>query len=900
MSRTPQQVIAQMATAAALTDFSPEFTWRDALFQDTDGTWALSSPGDPDRALLASVAAQHAQLDAHADSLPNTLHLSWLTDLLRITRLPSVPDKVVANATVTPALAPAVIPAGTLLRGGKDAYGNERRYRTLDTLTAHGAQLVAVRVTVPGGPLDPAPGRALEATPTSGFPVEPNAGSPDGPLAGHVLRISSPLLAFTSGKLIAEFRFTLSTPSLATAPVPAGVKWRYPRADGTMSDDIGHTALSDGVSVLLNDGCVDPGGGEPWVEMFVPHDVAVPDSFAFDSVTVTAKRTGIAPDAGFYNDGAVDITKEFKPFGAVARRGDSFYLRSDEAFTKPLANATIAISTLAPDGTTILGSTYGYGMLTWYSNAVTNWWTAAHGSTIGYLVNVVDYFGGSNTPSVQWQRRANGGWLPFGEPGPDFDGVDNASMGDGPGSEAYAVSGQEGHYVRAFLSQGDFGWSQYQNDLADFATAAVKHVDIPDMPKPPDALLATSITLSYTTRAQAASRVVATNGWHKRQLGSAPLRPFVLTVADDGTNGEVAIGVTVPEAALGSTVSLYVELDSAAPCGMTDDEATTWQWWDGVAWQPLATADGTLQLRESGLVRFVAPLAWAEGCSDLGAALGRWIRMTTGTATRLGTLRAVIPDAVLAEYVSSSIDPALDPSGDIALPPGTIKGTLAPIRGVKKVTNLASVRGRAPERDEQYAMRASALVRHRGRALTAWDYEQHVTTAFPEVAAVRCLPHTGSDGLRAPGRVGLVLLPDRPLEAMPRPSVSLTRRVGATLAPLMPMGAKLAVLCPLFVPVSITASVLLTPKIAAIDGRVAVLTALEALLHPGSSRPERWGVTLYASTLIAALERMPMVDRVTSFAMLSGGSEVPHVDVDACRGLYCSAGSHFLTCEEQL
>jgi hypothetical protein len=135
---------------------------------------------------------------------------------------------------------------------------------------------------------------------------------------------------------------------------------------------------------------------------------------------------------------------------------------------------------------------------------------------------------------------------------------------------------------------------------------------------------------------------------------------------------------------------------------------------------------------------------------------------------------------------------------------------------------------------------------------------------------------------------------------MPRPSVSLTRRVNNTLAPLMPMGAELAVMCPLYKPVSVTASLVLMPQIAAIDGRVAVLAALETLLHPGSTVPERWGITLYASTLIAALERMPIVDRVTSFSMMSGGIEVPHVEVDPCRGLYCSAGDHSLTCEEQL
>jgi len=296
----------------------------------------------------------------------------------------------------------------------------------------------------------------------------------------------------------------------------------------------------------------------------------------------------------------------------------------------------------------------------------------------------------------------------------------------------------------------------------------------------------------------------------------------------------------------------------------------------------------------------VAPPNWGEGCAELTAASGRWVRMVTNQPDRLGVLHNAIPDAVVAEYVSAARDPEADPSPAEALPVGAIKGTLAPIAGVKKVTNLASVRGRGPEDDASYARRASALVRHRDRAVNAWDYEQMIAIQFPEVAAVKCLPHTNSDGVREPGRVGLVLVPDEPNRAAPRPSVSLAGRATDALGAVMPAGASVSVLCPCYAPVKVTATIKLRAGVAAITGTASVRAALEALLHPTSTVPTRWGVSLYGSALIAALERLPDVDSVVSFSMAGPDGIGDVVAVEPKRGLYCSAGDHDLTCVEQL
>lgn len=901
-----RRLVMAMATAARLTpyvdpddpDHAPA-TWYDALFAPGADGDTFSRPDDPDRVLLAALAEEMAEVDRHQDGLGPRAHVAWLEQILRVPRLPVQPDRVVAHVTVDPKLAPAVVPPETLLRGGKDATGLERRYRTLDALTAHGASLVGLRSMAPGGNADGLPGMAGAAPE---FPLDPQH-APDAP---HTLRIHSPALAFEGGDLAATLAFAGAT----GVDGLAGVVWRWSRADGADSPTTTGTVSGTSVTVQLTGGCGAPAGETPWVECVAPASAPLPESLAFSSVTVSVSdRSDFVPQAAFYNDGALDVSKEFQPFGAVAKRGDAFYLRSDEAFAKAVSGLTITVTLLQEGGAVVSSSVGGSGIPGAISAYVHNQLQIVQLKLGSAYADISDDLSGVYTilddhgdPSVRWQRRQDGGWVNFGSAASSFATV-SATLGDEVASEPFAVAGQPGNYVRAFLKSGDFGWTAYQEDVAAFATGAVGGSK-PTLPPPPVPPIASGITISYTTAPVAASRVESLSGWRRSvQPATGVFHPFRRAVSDTGAPGMVAVGLELPDTALGSSVSLWFDVDSAAPCGATDPVDASWQWWDGTTWQDLAVADSSRQLREAGLLRFVAPHTWQLGCSDTDAVTGRWVRLVTSAPDRLGRVLGVVVDAVVAEFVSAAADPSKDPSSDLALPPGTIKGTVSPMRGVKKVANLSSVRGRGPESDDGYRLRASALARHRNRSLTPWDYEQQVLLAFPEVAAIRCLPHTERDSGVRPGQVGLVVVPDRPLDPSPKPSVSLTERIIDVLSPSKPVGARLAVLCPCYEEVTVVASILLRRGVAALTGKETVAAALESVLHPNGVPGEstRWGRALYASSLISFLERQDSVDVVTLFELRdASGSPVEVVEVDASRGLYCSSGSHLLTCEEQL
>ncbi|MET9461232.1 baseplate J/gp47 family protein [Streptomyces canus] len=887
-----------MAAAARLTPFDDRTSWYDVLFERPAGQKAdvLARPEQPDQALLSVLAREYTALDRHAATLSARTHVTWLEQLLGIPRLPALPDRVIAHVSVDPKLAPALVPRGTLLRGGKDAFGNERHYATLDSLTAHGAPLIAVRTMHPGGTDPGLPGIANEAP---GFPLAPSAGTD----AVHTLRVYSETLAFEGGDLTATLTFGDATGTHLLAPAV----WRWSTADGEVAPTTTGTVSGATVTVTLSGGCGAPEGQTPWIESVVPAAVPVPEDLAFTTVEVTvAGRTPFVPQAAFHNDGLVDVSKEFQPFGAVATRGDAFYLRSDEAFSKPLRQLTVTVYLMQPAAGILSASAGGSGIPAVTANFLKDRLTkvqaevgAAHTE---HFRDIFDLLQDRGDPTVVWQRRVEGQWRQIGEADDRFSSI-SADVSGAVGSEAFAVAGQQGHYVRAFLSAGDFGWTAYQEAVAAFATKAVAGTSPkPTMPTPPVPPVASGVTISYTTVPVAATRVESRSGWrHTVQQGAAVFRPFRRAVSDAGATGMVAVGLDLPASAAGSSVSVYFDVDSAAPCGAADPVAARWEWWGGTTWHDLPVADGSRQLRESGLLRFVVPADSAEGCADLGAQAGHWIRLVTTAPERLGTIHGVQVDTVAAEFVSAAPDPGADPSSADALAPGTIKGTLSPLSGVRKVTNLASLRGRGPEPDAAYRARASARTRHRDRALLPWDYEQQVAQAFPEVAAVRCLPHTNRDGEREGGKVALVVLPDRPLDPAPRPSVSLAANIVDAVAPARPLGAEVAVLCPRYAPVTVVATISLRRGVDALTGKESITTALEALLHPASTVPTRWGQSLYASTLIAFLERRPEVDVVTSFQLRDAeGTPVEVVNVDRCRGLYCSSGAHALMCEEQL
>jgi len=117
---------------------------------------------------------------------------------------------------------------------------------------------------------------------------------------------------------------------------------------------------------------------------------------------------------------------------------------------------------------------------------------------------------------------------------------------------------------------------------------------------------------------------------------------------------------------------------------------------------------------------------------------------------------------------------------DQPLPPKTISQLQVRRAAVRKLDQrFPGFGGQAPESALAWYTRVSERLRHKRRAITAWDYERLVLEKFPDVRAVKCINHTyydqGDHQEYMAGHVSVAIMPyltnreqQNPLAPQPR------------------------------------------------------------------------------------------------------------------------------------
>ncbi len=913
--RTADEILRQLAGFADDTQAPGELaagTWADLLFSGG----GLRDPSEASQSLLLALARLHAGLVGRFDELPAEARDWYVQQQLGIRRLRPVADRVVLVVEGDPRRLPATLPKGAVVKAGKGARG-DRLYETTDALTVLGARVLgahAERVLVGG---DVAVRRSGEAASAPEEPYEP-FGAPTDSVGEHELYIASEDLRAAGGATAtlvfgsARFADTALTPADVQAFLGSLV-WEASTPAGYVTASGAAVALGTGVRVTVGlpsgTGPFPLGGHErTHVRARFPHDEAAGFArdrgfaFRFETLTLTVSATAALPEAAFANEGVLDLTKEFEPFGPAPRRNDAFYLRSDEVLGKNLASLSVV---LEGEGTTVV-----------VRNSPDAIPVARTDGTIAAT---------ALTGRVVWERRAASGWTelastlrlmsaPLTVPG----GV--------PVSAVSEVGGVPGRFIRARLRAGDFGWDGFELRLLHNATvlskiaAGISNADAGTIAAAtrPVAPVLTSARLTYTTIARSSRDaggplLLARNGLEApREVGLGPLvAPFV----EEEAAGTLTIGLEgVPE---GELVALYLDVAEAAGCTAPPEDASfAWEYLGpGGTWKQLEAVDGTLGLRMSGILRFAAPIDWAPGAADVAEGSGRWLRAVSSAPEIAGRIRGIRTDAVEARYRFPEGAEVDDVTPAARLEPGAAAKLRVAVPGVKSVVNpLPSFGGRGPEPTRAFFARSSALLRHRNRVITLWDAEELVRSGFPEVALCRGLPHHSRSSDCAPGWLSLVTVPDA-ADRLPVPTVLLAAQIESFLQERGTPHLRVAVLCPIYVEVSVSATVHLR---RGLPGGAAIREAerhLRGFLHPlglappgaeadaaalgglGAARSERareLGRPLYRSEVVKALEDHPAVDFVTSVDFGGALAGLERVDVDACRGAVASGLVHVL------
>lgn len=491
--------------------------------------------------------------------------------------------------------------------------------------------------------------------------------------------------------------------------------------------------------------------------------------------------------------GVLNPAKPFHPFSPVPKKGGSFLVGSPEAFLKPLTTVTLGIewADLPEESFDVYYEDYVR------ETDATQGTTQVAASTDGQIVT------GNGAFNATFSVLYEGAWQPQGTSQRLFD--DSSATGSPPAaaktvsltlspalSRVAEVAGFDGFsaelrrgFLRATLVQS-FLHRLYPKLLAAAATAG--HGEIPNPPYTP---MMASMTLDYQAEL---TLDYSREAFDSRVEQLFQIGPFghreVFPIADDPSAAGVPIsrklvpelevtvtddgGAATTETAEGAlliglddleppqNLSLLFQVAEGSEDPMANVQDIAWSYLADDVWVDFETsevlADSTRGLLQSGIVRFATPAAMTPAATVLPA--GRhWIKASVAQDSRaVPQLIAVHAQAAVASFRDQGNDP-----GHLAasLPAETIAKLKQRAAAVKSVTQpYSSFGGRMREEGERFYLRVSERLRHRGRAVTIFDYERLVLERFPEVYKVRCLNHTGSGNELAPGHVSLVLVPN--------------------------------------------------------------------------------------------------------------------------------------------
>lgn len=405
-----------------------------------------------------------------------------------------------------------------------------------------------------------------------------------------------------------EIWFELATPGI---PVGALIRWEHwkkpsPNDPAVWDSDI---SVQDTTGGLSQNGFV----RLRQLQTFAQQDKPAPDvalgrwirarifqgSYSQPPVlrSVHFQRAGL-PDKAFVNTAPADISKGVFPFGEKPKRHDTFYIASEEAFSKSTVQVTLYVrlsdSVFPPTGPGI-----GNPIVVWEYPSVKGWQAIPNVSdTTSNLTNksgVVQFF----LPSDRIPSDVNG---------------------------------QVGHWIRARLVSGNYGVEarftpvNAQDPSQGFIQQANTGVFTPP--------LINSLRTAY--RAVGLVQTVAENAFALTVIRAQPggAVPAVFRAAEepeptfylgfDAAFPEKPVSLyiaTPPRAAAGSVIRDV----RAAPPASPPRGPLHWEYFNGTKWRDLIVFDQTNSLTESGTVQFLTPTDIAPS-AKFDATPRYWIR----------------------------------------------------------------------------------------------------------------------------------------------------------------------------------------------------------------------------------------------------------------------------------
>jgi hypothetical protein len=740
----------------------------------------------------------------------------YLKDALKLNRVPGSPDQAHILFEPTVNVNGYKIAAETQLKAGKDESGKDLIYTTNEDLILNQAKINEIKTifveknkkvyALPMANAADGLGKDLEPEKPSwaGFGLDKAIDGNKKIVANIGFAIASPILLLQEGTRTITLNFSASGTTPADFINLSGFK-KYFQVYLTTSKGWVEATLADAADTFSN-----TGSNFLLTFKILPE---FPSIIPYDSKTMEGDFTTQYPIARFMlkqdtdsayenfrdlslaqvsidvsvidvknlslqNDlGNMDNTKPFMPFGAVPKKGATFYVGNQEVFKKNLTKLVFKMEWLGLPADLV--SHYAYKDNSYTVNANYLGVTEADDFTVD--ISFLD--------KKSWTKAGTA--LLF--PADNNITINNGTIDPTDAPVANTINFLFGGYVLwdILMVNGQFVWKTPQNSpvsqplnsdtekgFAKFelsgpakgfgheaypiimAQQAVKlanpHLSN-TLPNPPHTPTLKALLIDYT----ASETIVlgADNqllkgqlyaihpfGFDEKRETSAKMLPQFVHQNKEKIQEpfESALYLGIVDMEILQSLTLFFQVAEGTEDIEKDPSTVIWSYLSATGWKDLdknLIGDSTQNLLQSGIVKVILP-ADATRTSTLFSSKKYWLRATVKeNSLAHPRLLMVKTQAVRATFQNQQNSPMHLAK---ALQAGTISKLVNSDSSVKSVSQpFASFGGRMIEDNAIFHKRISERLRHKNRAITIWDYEHLILEHFPQIHKVKCLNHTG-------------------------------------------------------------------------------------------------------------------------------------------------------------
>ncbi len=662
-------------------------------------------------------------------------------------------------------------------------------------------------------------------------------------------------------------------------------------------------------------------------------------------ITVAATVTAVKNLVLQNNDGKIDTSKPFKLFGDFPDEGASFIIGSKEIFQKtltsltinfewqqaPLSTTTASISSLAKGSWQAINS----DDVSLYASSITINSPAPSASQTRAQVRDAAF---DFRPILELKPNFDAttpediGLGLFTIEDPIISGFSTADLSvdlslpavttsglntivQSPAgftaSTPYTITSVDG-FIELELNNTDYNLSTFVNSIPQpsvtvnynpptsttVSSYTVNKVTTPT-PTPP---AVKTISITYSAEDNLLFNKAAFNArtnyfYHIEPFGYREMHPAITNDAlsflplfnlDDGVaadnGGELWIGLS--NALADETFSVLFEVSDGSANPLKNMTEVDWYYLSANNWIQFSAqqvTDQTNNLTSSGLIVFNVPDA-ATLNNTRADNNYIWIKAVVEHDTdAVCNLIAIDTNAAKAQFVQV---PASNIVFTNTLPPNTISKPAVADASLKQTQQpYSSFGGRIAETDDQFYTRVSERLRHKHRAITAWDYERLTLQFFPQIFKAKCLNHTGfilDEKTNQPkysetlaGQIMVITIPDlTQLNTAnilrPYTSIGLLTDIQEYLITLTSPFVTLNLCNPQFEEVQFAFAVTFKPNYDPVYFTNQLNTDIEQFLSPwayGDPQAIDFGTTIQKSVVLNFVEERYYVDFVVGFQM---------------------------------